>query len=313
MGLLIAVLVMTYLGNSFSKKNEVQIIGEADKYLDRPFGAGPLVSIVWYKGSGRAPHKIFSNRREVKDIHYRLEYKGLKSTVGNKTSEFTHENLLAFVYYNNKKSSYRVRHVPFQIKDGVFYWPYGKDKKVAQILMSKEKWGQLFSHTDPSGRKYSNKEKIVQEKLEIDDKYKKINQIKKFLAEKDQMNQHELKLFNTCDLAKENLMKIASFSIRAETLNDILLRLNKNELSESLVHAFAQPPKSIIEDYSKLVKSEYIRGIRQFSEKYDDEGLSRKEQVKLFQAYQELNKQILDELQRRQDELERILQIMKPQ
>ena len=179
--------------------------------------------------------------------------------------------------------------------------------------MSKEKWGQLFSHTDPSGRKYSNKEKIVQEKLEIDDKYKKINQIKKFLAEKDQMNQHELKLFNTCDLAKENLMKIASFSIRAETLNDILLRLNKNELSESLVHAFAQPPKSIIEDYSKLVKSEYIRGIRQFSEKYDDEGLSRKEQVKLFQAYQELNKQILDELQRRQDELERILQIMKPQ
>ena len=310
---ILTALIMTFWGNIFSENSEVQTIVKADRDLNPPFGAGPLVSIVWYKALNSKPYKIFSNQRDIKDIHYYLEYKGLKSTAQNKTLDISKENTLAFVYYSNKKNSYRMRYVPFQIVDGVFCWPYGKDKKTAEILMNKERWEQSFDHIDPSGRNYLNKKKKVQEKLGVDAKYKKINQIRRSLADKEQKDQHELKLFNTCDLAKQNLMAIVSFSMQEETLNDILLELNKNELSESIVHAFVQLPKFITEDYSKFVKPEYIKIIRQFSEKYDDEGLSREEQVELFQAHQEINKQILDELQRIQDDFEEILQIKESQ
>lgn len=303
--IILAVLLTAYLGNSFSKKHEVQRIVEADIDLSPPFGAGPLVSIVWYKDLGRDPHKIFSSHKDIEDIRYRLEYKGLKSIAKSKALDSAQENILAFVYYSNKENSYRMQYVPFQIKDGVFYWPYGRDKKIAQILMNTERWSQ----TCPKGKMYLNENKKIEEKFRIDKKYKKISQIKKSLAKKDQMDQHELKLFNTCDLAKKNLMKMVSFYMRAEMLNDTLLQLNKNELSESLVHAFVQLPKFIIEDYSNLIKPEYIRIIRQYSEKYDDKGLNHEEQIELFQTHQKLNKQILGELQRRQDNFERILQI----
>jgi len=191
--------------------------------------------------------------------------------------------------------------------------PYGKDKKIARILMNKERWDQPFDRIDPSGGNYLNKKEKVQEKLGIDDKYKEISQIEKSLADKEQKDQHERKLYNTCNLARKNLMAIVSFSVRAEVINDILSELNKNELNESLVHAFVQLPKFIAEDYSKLLQPEYIKMIRQFSEKYDEEGLTREEQVELFQAHQEINKQILDELYRIQDDFEEILQINESQ
>jgi len=306
---LLTILLMAYLGNSFSKRHEVQRIVEAGKDLSRPFGAGPLVSIVWYKGWGQAPYKIFSDRKDIKDIHYRLKYIGLKSTAKNKVSDFEQRDILAFVYYSNKQDSYRMQYIPFKIDGDTFYWSYGEDKKVAQILMAKETWSPPPGYIDPSVRNYLDKKTEIEEELGIEYKLKKINQIKKSLSEKDQMNQHELEIFKTCDLAEKNLMGIVSLSARAEMLDDILSRLNQDELRESLVHAFVQLPEFIIKDYSKLLKPEYVRAIRQFSEKYDYEGLSREEQVELFHIHQELNGRILDELQRRQDDFERILQI----
>ena len=101
--------------------------------------------------------------------------------------------------------------------------------------------------------------------------------------------------------------------MRAEMLNDTLLQLNKNELSESIVHAFVQLPKFLIDDYGTSADPRYISTIRRFKKKYDDEGLNREEQIELFQAHQQLNKQILDELQRKQDNFERILQISNSQ
>jgi len=44
---ILTILIMTFWGNSFSEKHENQIIVEADRDLNPPFGAGPLVSIVW--------------------------------------------------------------------------------------------------------------------------------------------------------------------------------------------------------------------------------------------------------------------------
>ncbi len=121
------------------------------------------------------------------------------------------------------------------------------------------------------------------------------------------MNQQELKLFDTCDMAKQNLRELVGFSLRAEALNRFLLKLNKAQLRESLVYAFVQLPGSVIERYSEMVKPEDVMEIKHLGEKYDDEGLSRKEQIELFQLHQKLNKQILDELQRKQDDFERIL------
>ena len=306
---ILAVLLTTYLGNSISKKHEVQRIIEAGKDLSPPFGAGPLVSIVWYKNWGRYPHKIFSRHEDMNDISYRLEYKGQKSTAKHKALDSDQENILAFVYYSSKENSYRMQYIPFQIKDDEFYWPYGKDKKIAQILMDKERWDQSW----PQGKMYLNKNKRIEKKFGIAEKFEEINQIRESIVKKGQMNQQDLKLFNTCDSAKQNLMEMSSFYMRAEMLNDTLLQLNKNELSESIVHAFVQLPKFLIDDYGTLADPRYISTIRRFRKKYDDEGLNREEQIELFQAHQQLNKQILDELQRKQDNFERILQISNSQ
>ncbi len=175
---------MAYTGSSFFKQPNVQRIVEADKDLSRPFGAGPLVSIVWYKGPGQTPHKIFANCRVIKDIRHRLEYKGIKSTEKNKTLDFAQDDILSFVYYSKNKDDYRMAYIPFKIEDGIFYWPYGEDKKVAQMLMNKEKWDQHFFHIGSWGVDYLKEEKVVQEKLGMRGKLKKISQIKNSLAKK---------------------------------------------------------------------------------------------------------------------------------
>jgi len=309
----LTVATMIYLENSFFKKREVQRIVEADKDLSPPFGAGPLVSVVWYKGTKQAPYKIFSYHRDIENIRYRLQYKGAMPTANNQVSDFARENRLAFVYYSDKENSYRMTYIPFRIENDVFYWPYGEDKKIARILMSKEKWDQPFDHIDPSGIEYLSKEKKIEEKLGIEDKNEKINRIRKPLALKDQMEPNELALFETCNSAQQNLEEIVGFSLRAELFNDFLLELNKNELSEKLVHAFVRLPAGVVEDYSGVIKPEFVERIREFSKKYNDEGLNREEQIELFQIHQKINKQILDELQRRQDDIERILRITKPE
>ncbi|MCX6827625.1 MAG: hypothetical protein NTV06_10245, partial [candidate division Zixibacteria bacterium] len=118
----LTVATMIYLENSFFKKREVQRIVEADKDLSPPFGAGPLVSVVWYKGMMWTPYKIFSNYRDIEDIQYRMQYKLSESTVENKTLAFTQEDRLAFVYYTDKEESYWMMYVPFRVEEGVFYW-----------------------------------------------------------------------------------------------------------------------------------------------------------------------------------------------
>ena len=308
---ILTVLTMIYLENSFFKKQEVQRIVQADKDLGTPYGAGaePLVSIVWYKGIMRAPYKIFSSHREIEDIYYRMQYKLSESAVKNKTLDFTQEDKLAFVYYSNEENSFWMMYVPFRIEEGVFYWPYGSDKKIARILISKEKWGGLSDYIDPNYIEYLNKEKKIEEKLGIEDKNEKINRIRKPLALKDQMEPSERALLETCNSAQQNLRKIAGFSWTAEVINDFLLELNENELDEKLVHAFVRLPAGVVEDYSGVIKPEFVERIREFSKKYDDEGLNREEQIELFRIHREINKQILDELRRRQQDFERILQI----
>jgi len=296
----------------FEKEELPQII-EANKDLSPPIGAGPLVSIVWYKGIRRLPYKVFSSYREIQDIHYRLEYRGLKETSQSETWGFGKDDTLAFIYYSNKENSYRMTYFPFRIEGDIFYWPYGEDEKVAQILMSKGIWDEPWEYIDPCGRNYLNRKQELEQELGIYDKLKKIKQAEEILAGKGQLNQNEREFLSSCGLAKENLAKIVDFSIRAPSLNDILSELNERDVSESLIHAFAQLPKFIVEEYSDFVKSEYISAIGQYSEKYDDEGLNREEQIELFKVHQELNKQILDELKKRQDDFEKILQAVESQ
>jgi hypothetical protein len=238
-----------------------------------------------------------------------MQYKSSESTVKNKISDFTQEDKLAFVYYTDKEDSYWMMYIPFRIEEGVFCWPYGRDKKIARILINKEKWDQSFDYIDPISGKYMNDKKKIEEKLGIEDKNEKINRIRKPLALKDQMEPNELALLETCNSAQQNLEEIVGFSLHAELFNDFLLELNKNELSESLVHAFVRLPAGVAEDYSGVIKPEFVERIREFSKKYADEGLNHEEQIELFQIHQEINKQILDELQRRQRDFERILQI----
>lgn len=299
--------VMAIWENCFSDENEIQRIAEAGKVLNPPYGAGPLVSIVWYKGSGQLPHKIFATSRDIKNIHHRLEYKTSTSIAKNKAFDLSQEDMLSFVYYSSKKDDYRMRYIPFKIEDGVFYWPYGEDKRLAQILMNKEKWEESFLHIDPSGIKYLGNKKTIREKLGIAEKSKVISQVEKALPERAEMDEHEIELSDTCDLARGNLMALVSFSMQAEAINSILSELNEGELYESLIHAFVELPKHTIKDYGKSIKPEYIRRIEHFNKKYAEEGLDRKEQVELFQVHQNINKQILDELQSRQNDFERIL------
>ena len=303
---------MTILENGFSKEDEVQRIVEADKELHQPYGAGALVSIVWYEGFRDTPYKVFATHREIEDIRYRLEYKGLKSTVKNEALDLSQGDMLSFVYYSNKKDDYRMRYIPFKIEDGVFCWPYGEDKRLAQILMNKEIWDQSLQHSKLRMQRYEDNKKEIREKLGINEKSKMISKIEEALAEKNQKSQHEIELLDTCKKAKRNLLDLVGFSTQAEALQSILLELNEGELSENLVHAFVELPKHTIKDYGKAINPEYITRLKHFSEKYDEEGLDRKEQIELFQVHQKINKQILDELQRRQDDFERTLKPNEP-
>ncbi|MCK5611610.1 hypothetical protein KAR91_57600 [Candidatus Pacearchaeota archaeon] len=307
--IILTILVMVILGNGFSKEDEVQRIVEAGKELNPPYGAGPLVSIVWYKGSGQLPHKIFATSRDIEDIRYRLEYKGAKSTAKNETLDFAQGDRLSFVYYGNDKDKYRVKYVPFKIEDGIFYWPYGEDKKVAQILINKENWEKSFPPTDPSMNNIFDKQKEMWKKPGIADKSKMISKIEETLPERKQMNQDEIKLSDICKKAKRNILDLVGYYTSEVTLNDILLELEKNDMYENLVHSFTELPKSMIEKYGKSIKPEYISRVKHFSKKFYEEGLDRKEQVELFQIRQKINKQIIDELQRRQDDFERVLKI----
>lgn len=303
-------LTMIYVGDRFSKKQEVQRIVEMDKELNPPpYGAGPLVSIVWYKGMLWTPYKIFTNYREIEDIQYRLQYKSLESTVKDKPTDFTHEDKLAFVYYCDKENSFWMMYVPFRIEDNVFYWPYGEDKKIARLLISKEEWNSPFDYIDPSGMTYLSKKREIEEKLSIEEKDEKINRIRKPLALKDHRTPSEASLLETCNSAQQNLSDIVGFFLTAKAIDDMLLELNEKELSEKLVHAFAQVPRFISEDFGNAIKPESVERLRQFGKKYDDEGLNREEQIELFQLRKEINNQILDELQKRQDKFERILRI----
>lgn len=299
--------VMAIWENCFSDEDEVQRIVEAGKGLNHPHRAGQLVSIVWYKGFRRIPHKVFATQREMEDIQTRLEYKTSKSEMNNETLDFSQEDMLSFVYYSNKKDDFQMRYIPFKIEDGIFYWPYGEDKRLAQILINKEIWDQSFFQISQRAQKYEDDKKEIRKKLGIDDKYKMIGQITMTLIEKGQKSQREIELLDTCKKAKRNLLDLVGYYTSEVTLKDILLELNKGELSESLVHAFVELPKPIIEKYSKSIKPEYIMRVEHFNIKYAEEGLDRKEQIELFQVRQKINKQILDELQRRQDDFERLL------
>jgi hypothetical protein len=250
------------------------------------------------------PYKLFSNYEEIESIQYRLQYKGLKSEVNN-NSDFAHRDLMAFVYYNNEENRYRMRYLPFRIEDGIFYWPYGKDKKVARILLNKEKWDSSFEKHYLEPLKTKEKDR---EQFDITTKDEKINQIRKSLAVKDQLQPNERELLDTCELARQNLLAIASFFQNKEVIDRFLLELKEKEVSEAIVHSFVQLPASFISDYGNVISPEYVEQLRQFAEKYEDEGLSREEQIELFQTRQKINVQILDELQRRQKEFESILQ-----
>ncbi len=46
---ILTMLVMAFLEDGFSEEGDAQRIVEAGKDLNPPFGAGPLVSSVWYK------------------------------------------------------------------------------------------------------------------------------------------------------------------------------------------------------------------------------------------------------------------------
>ena len=304
---ILTMLVMAFMEDGFSEEGDARRIVEAGKYLNHPHGAGQLVSIVWYKGFQRIPHKVFASSREISDVQCRLEYKTSKTEMKNETLDLSQGDMLTFVYYSNKKDDFRMRYIPFKIEDGIFYWPYGEDKRLAQILMNKETWEESFVYIDPSGENFLAEQNTIRKKLEIDDKQEIINQIEKALTEKDKKSQDEIRLLDTCKQAKRNLLELVSYSMQTEVLNSILLELNDGELRERTVHAFIELPKSMIEKYGKSIKPEYIRRIEDFNKKYDEEGLDHKEQIELFQVHQKINKQILDEVQRRQDDFERIL------
>jgi hypothetical protein len=87
------------------------------------------------------------------------------------------------------------------------------------------------------------------------------------------------------------------------------LELTENEVSEAILHSFVQLPASFLCDYGNIIKPEYVERLRQLGEKYEDEGLSRKEQIELFQIRQNINSKILDELQKRQEDFDKILQL----
>ena len=309
---ILTVLITAYWGNSFSEKHENQIIVEADKDLSPPFGAGPLVSIVWYKGNAHNPYKLISNSKHIDDILYRLQYKGNKegsSTVQKPVSPDA-KNLLAFVYYRPKEDSYRMRYIPFEIKDNIFYWEYGEDKKVAQILQESEIWNRDLHEPSRVIDEHLAKEKKAKEKYNIEKKQETINQVKEALADRDETENRDI--LKTCKLANQNLLEIESFAIRQEVLDEITSDLDTDDLKESVIHAFAQVHKWML-DEKYAIDSKHISTIEQFNQKYDDEGLDRDEQLKLFELHQLINKQILDELHRIQDDFEEILQINESQ
>lgn len=306
--IIITVAITNHLNSSHLDEEPIPVIAEADRHLDPPFGAGPLVSIVWYKGTSRNPYKLISNSRQIDDIHYRLQYKGNKegiSAIQKPVSSDT-KNLLAFVYNRPKEDSYRMRYIRFEIKDNIFYWKYGQDKKVAQILQESEIWNRDLHEPSRVIDERSAKEKKAKEKYSIENKRKIINQIKKTLPDKDAISDHDKDILNTCKLAKRNILEIVGFATSQEVIDEVISELETNDLKESTIHAFAQVPKWML-DKKNIINPKHIRAIEQLSQRYDNNGLNRDEQRKLFKIHQIINKQILAELLRKQEDFEKIL------
>lgn len=308
---LIVFCLMVYLSEKDQKKQIVEQVTAANRQLTPPYGTeGPLVSIVWYKDMLLVPYKIFSDYRDIGNISYRLSNKGLQSNIDRKAVFNNSEDRLAFVYYSDRENSYRMAYLPFRIEGDIFYWPYGEDKKIARMLLEKERWG-VPDYTDPWAHadRFSKINKKVEEKLSLKEQNEKIDQIRKPLAVKDTLTAEERSLLETCDAALRNLLEIKSYACGIEGINDLLRELNEMDLWENIVDSFAQIPKSTKENYGPVITPEAAEKIRQFSEKYNEEGLTREEQKELLQIRQEIDKKILDELQRRQEDFNRILQI----
>lgn len=306
--IIITVAITNHLNSSHLDEEPIPVIAEADRHLDPPFGAGPLVSIVWYKGTSRNPYKLISNSRQIDDIHYRLQYKGNKegiSAIQKPVSSDT-KNLLAFVYNRPKEDSYRMRYIRFEIKDNIFYWKYGEDKKVAQILLESEIWNEDLHWSSKRMDNRFVKEEIVKGKYDIARKREAINKIAESLTGKAEINDKEREILNTCQLAKRNILEIVGFATSQEVIDEVISELETNDLKESTIHAFAQVHKWML-DKKNIINPKHIRAIEQLSQRYDNNGLNRDEQRKLFEIHQIINKQILAELLRKQEDFEKIL------
>lgn len=308
--IIVAIAIINYLDNRPPEDESIPMFSEANRELNPPYGAGPLVSIVWYKGKTDSPYKLICNSRQIDDIHYRLQYKGGKeeSSAVQKVVGPDSKNLLAFVYYRPKEDSYRMRYIRFEIKDNIFYWKYGEDKKVAQILLESEIWDIDLHWSSKKVDDRRAKENIAKEKYNLEKKYKIISQIKKTLPDKDMMSDQDRDILNICKSARQNLLQIESLAISQEVFDEVISELETSDLKESTMHAFARVSKWMLER-KDIIDSKYIRALEQLNQKYDDVGLDREEQLKLFEIHQKINEQILTELLKKQDDFERILKI----
>ena len=306
------VVITNHLNSSRSDEQPIPVVSEANRVLDPP-GASPLVSIVWYKGNKYNPYKLISNSKQIDNIHYRLQYKGNKEgnlTIHNPISSDA-KNLLAFVYYRPKEDSYRMRYIPFEIKDNIFHWKYGEDKKVAQILLESEIWNKDLYWSAKKIDDRLAKEKKAREKYNIENRRKIISQIKKTVPDKNAMSDRDKDILNTCKLASQILFEIESFAVSQEVLDEIVLNFGTIDLPESSVHAYAQIHKWML-DKKNIIDSKHISAIEQLEQKYNDTGLNRDEQRTLFEIHQMINKQVLDDLLKQQNDFERILEIDGP-
>ena len=104
-------------------------------------------------------------------------------------------------------------------------------------------------------------------------------------------------------MANQNLLEIVGFATTREVLGDVILELETRDMKESIIHAFAQVYKWML-NKKNVIDPEYISDLEDFNQKYDDVGLNREEQLKLLEIRQEINRQVLDELFKKQDDFE---------